>query len=73
MTKFTPTHRHIKRGSSYMLTGAVTVQCAAPVSDGDILMLYEAEDGRLYVRPRHEFYDGRFEKLDNRWKDEDRV
>jgi hypothetical protein len=65
MPKFTPTHRHIERGSTYMLTGAVTAQCAAPIMDGDILMLYEAEDGRLWVRPRAEFYDGRFEKLVN--------
>lgn len=61
--KFTPTHRHVKTGGEYMLVGSAFVQTRMPLTDGTIVMIYEAANGRLFVRPRSEFYDGRFKTL----------
>lgn len=63
MSKFTPTHRHRAKGGLYMLTGAAILQCSEPLADNQVLMVYEAPDGRWFARPRAEFYN-RFETLE---------
>ena len=67
-----PTHRHVKRGGEYMLLGIGKVQCdwwqitsagnRYPVDMHEVV-IYRGEDGKLWVRPREEFEDGRFEAL----------
>ncbi|MCV9963808.1 hypothetical protein OIU34_18180 [Pararhizobium sp. BT-229] len=56
--------RHRKRGSDYdIMNEAVSVQCAEPIKEGDVLCVYVEEDGKGWARPRGEFNDGRFETL----------
>lgn len=95
------THRHKKRGTSYVFVGYGTyvstdsagddadlyvhevargvwhvrwafgpdvgewarAQCAASIRNGDVVAIYRGEDGFVWVRPREEFEDGRFEAL----------
>jgi hypothetical protein len=78
-----PTHRHVKRGSEYMLLGIGKMQTSNwmdeqwshepqsgnppqrtldPVDMSEVAV-YRGEDGKLWVRPREEFEDGRFEAL----------
>lgn len=70
-----PTHRHVKRGSTYRLIGEAEAQVSSPsyevftsspyrpLREGDRLAVYEAEDGKLWVQLADEFGDGRFEAL----------
>lgn len=53
--------RHKKRGSTYTVVGTAEVQSSNPVNEGDRLVVYRGEDGRLWARPVDEFTDGRFE------------
>ncbi|MNL70238.1 hypothetical protein D3C87_1952050 [compost metagenome] len=56
--------RHRKRGSDYdVMNEAVSVQCAEPIKEGDVLCVYVEEDGKGWARPSGEFNDGRFETL----------
>ncbi|TJV51100.1 MAG: DUF1653 domain-containing protein [Mesorhizobium sp.] len=55
-----PTHQHLKRRSLYRFVGAATLQTSIPLSDTDAMVVYQAEDGSLWVRPHTEFFDGRF-------------
>jgi hypothetical protein len=55
--------RHRVRGTSYTVLGRAVLQTNQPVSDEQELVVYAGPDGRLWVRPVSEFYDGRFEKL----------
>lgn len=78
-----PTHRHVKRGSEYMLLGIGKMQTSNwmdeqwshepqsgnppqrtldPVDMREVA-IYRSEDGKLWVRSREEFEDGRFEAL----------
>lgn len=68
-----PTHRHKKRGSEYQLLGIGKMQtndwsdlavypAQSPVDMREVA-IYCAKDGTLWVRPREEFEDGRFEPL----------
>lgn len=59
-----PTHRHVKRGSAYRFIGAAKLQSSIPLSDMDAMVVYQAEDGTLWVRPHIEFFDGRFEPIE---------
>ena len=69
-----PTHRHVKRGSEYVLIGYGKMQSEDWVTDhgcdGSRLVdmqevaIYRAvSDGSLWVRPKDEFEDGRFVRL----------
>lgn len=56
-----PTHRHVKRGSLYRITGGAKLQTENPCPDEAFLIVYQDEKGLLWARPGSEFYDGRFE------------
>jgi hypothetical protein len=58
-----PTHKHVKRGSTYRLDGYGEVQTDTPLNDYAKVAIYRAEDGTTWVRPVSEFEDGRFEAL----------
>lgn len=58
-----PTHRHKKRGSTYVEIGRGKLQTDTPLTDYAELVAYRAEDGELWFRPPSEFDDGRFEVL----------
>lgn len=71
---WTPTHRHVKRGTDYRVIGEAEAQVSsAPFVDamgaysqlreGDRFMVYEGRDGKLWLRRVSEFNDGRFEAL----------
>jgi hypothetical protein len=59
-----PTHRHIKRGTTYheMFRGG-RVQTSRPIIEGDTLVSYIAADGTVWHRLPEEFDDGRFEAI----------
>ena len=56
--------RHKKRGTTYEEIGRAELQIAAgAVFEGDTLVVYRGEDGKLWARGEREFEDGRFERL----------
>ena len=55
-----PTHRHLQRGGVYARLGLGRVQSSRPIVEGDVLTIYRAENGSLWVRPEDEFGDGRY-------------
>lgn len=59
-----PRYRHKKRGTTYVLLGYAEVQADEPLVEGDIVAVYRADsDGKLWVRRRDKFEDGRFENI----------
>jgi len=69
-----PTHRHKKRGSEYVLIGYGKMQAegwsvgygeegSIPADMHEVAVYRSVDDGSLWVRPREEFEDGRFEAL----------
>jgi hypothetical protein len=62
--EFKPTHRHVKRGTTYEIVGNAILQCSAnSILDEQPLVVYRGEDGQLWVRGVTEFNDGRFDLL----------
>lgn len=71
--KGSATHRHKMRGSEYVLLGIGKMQSenwyefdghpARPKVDMREVAIYRGTDGALWVRPREEFEDGRFQAL----------
>ena len=58
-----PTHQHVKRGSRYQVVGEASLQTSTGgLSDGALMVVYRASDGRFWVRLKDEF-DGRFVAL----------
>lgn len=67
------THRHKKRGTEYVLIGYgkmqaenwfdLTTPTLTEVSMHEVAIYRSVDDGTLWVRPREEFEDGRFEPL----------
>jgi hypothetical protein len=55
--------RHKKRGTTYTIIGHGELQINKEPVDGAELVIYRGEDGRIWVRPEHEFCDGRFERM----------
>lgn len=56
--------KHKKRGTTYVLIGDAEVQAEESLTEAEIVVVYKAQkDGRLWVRRKSEFYDGRFEAL----------
>lgn len=53
--------RHVRRGTSYDVVGGAIAQASTgPIQDGAEVVVYRGEDGRMWVRERREFEDGRF-------------
>lgn len=57
---FRPTHRHLKRGSTYQVIGTASLQAGSPVGEAAMLVVYRGQKGDLWARPEVEFDDGRF-------------
>lgn len=58
--------RHKKRGSKYTLLTAATLQCSTNKElDYAKVVIYQGDDGQLWVRLKDEFFDGRFEEVFN--------
>ena len=56
--------RHKKRGSVYKRLGQALVQTSRPLTDMTQVEVYQGDDGMMWVRPTSEFFDGRFEAVD---------
>ena len=56
-------YRHRKNGKTYRLITEALLQASAPVAEGDMMTIYENEDGMMFARAKKEFEDGRFERI----------
>lgn len=63
LTGWHPTHRHLKRESTYRVEGQASLQTSIPCEEAAVLVIYRDESGRLFARPHDEFHDGRFEVI----------
>lgn len=61
----TKKYRHITRGTEYTVIGNASLQNATlhNLREGDNMVVYRGEDGKLWVRGHAEFHDGRFEPV----------
>lgn len=57
-----PTHKHVKRGTFYRVLSEGHLQMEGP-NDNAQMIVYEDETGYVWVRPKSEFFDGRFEPV----------
>lgn len=63
-------YRHRKRGTTYTIIGVGEVQASGePLKEGDMVTVYKATDGHLWVRRKAEFEDGRFEEIPENLKE----
>lgn len=60
---FVHTHTHIKTGGKYMYIGSGRIE-----ADLSYAVIYQGEDGNIWVRPSTEFFDGRFETIQEPYK-----
>ena len=58
-----PTHRHKKRGTTYIVIAQGYLQIKQKYIDMLPVTIYQGEEGRIWVRPTVEFEDGRFELI----------
>jgi hypothetical protein len=58
--------RHKNCGTTYNIIGVAALQTANPsaLCDNKVVVVYQGEDGQLWVRASDEFHDGRYEKID---------
>lgn len=60
-----PRFRHKIRGTTYTVLGDALLQNTyAVATDKTECTVYRGDDGKLWVRPTIEFYDGRFELIE---------
>ncbi len=52
--------RHKKTNGKYTIVGQCMIEATATAA-----YLYQGHDGRIWARPKDEFMDGRFERLDD--------
>lgn len=57
-------YRHKKRGTQYMVMGKATLQIEGPHDMAECVIYQSMDDGRVWVRPAAEFFDGRFERVE---------
>lgn len=58
--------RHKKRGTVYEEIGRAELQTSEDyVVEGDTVVVYRGEDGKLWAREALEFEDGRFEEIND--------
>ncbi|MER2635178.1 MAG: hypothetical protein ABTQ30_15130 [Rhizobiaceae bacterium] len=57
------TFRHVKRGSCYREIARAELQASRPLREGDTLVVYAGDDGKVWCRLDIEFDDGRFEEV----------
>jgi predicted transcriptional regulator len=56
--------RHLKRGTEYRVIARGELQASSDaLVDGSSMVIYQGDDGRVWVREEGEFEDGRFERL----------
>lgn len=63
--------RHKVRGTEYAVIGIAEVQTNHAIHEGVSLVVYQGDNGKLWCRPKPEFYDGRFEPLTKELSDAD--
>jgi len=58
-------YRHKKTGASYLDIGRALVQNSRkePLPDGTVVVVYQSDEGKLFIREVSEFFDGRFEQV----------
>jgi hypothetical protein len=57
--------KHKKRGTLYTVISLAELQMSANLNDGSEMVVYQGEDGKIWVRGLEEFLDGRFEEMES--------
>lgn len=58
--------RHKKRGTEYTIMARAKMQCSSDPKFDDIeVVVYVGDAGQCWVRPKDEFFDGRFEPVND--------
>lgn len=56
-------YRHKKRGSEYIILAEAPLQINGHLDGITMIICQCVTDGQIWVRPKDEFFDGRFEKV----------
>ena len=58
-------YRHKKRGGLYEILdlGPANLQLDGPDDGAEVVIYRSHQDGRIWVRKKYEFFDGRFEEV----------